>query len=266
MVQTNQWNAGLYDAKMNFVSEYGKGLMDWLHPDAGESILDLGCGTGDLCAQLTLAGANVTGIDFSADMIEAARQKYPQLAFAVADAHTFRTEVRYDAVFSNAALHWMKRPAEVIETIWLALAPGGRFVAEFGGKGNCGQITQALRTVLERKDISADERSPWYFPSIGEYTTLLEKQGFHVVLASHFDRPTTMADGDRGLSHWLNSFCSPFFAGLSSDEIQQVCNDVTDLLRPSLFQDGRWVLDYKRIRVVALKKTDRDDSLGGSTP
>ncbi|CAI8805788.1 trans-aconitate 2-methyltransferase [Brevibacillus sp. IT-7CA2] len=264
MIQTNQWNAGLYDAKMNFVSEYGKGLVDWLQPAPGENILDLGCGTGDLCAQLSLAGANVTGIDFSTAMIETARQKYPQFAFEVADAHTYRTDVSYNAVFSNAALHWMKRPAEVVETIWLALAPDGRFVAEFGGHGNCGQITKALRTVLARKGIPADERSPWYFPSIGEYTTLLEKQGFHVVLASHFDRPTVMADGDLGLSHWLNSFCSPFFAGLSSDEIQQLCREVTDLLRPALFQEGHWVLDYKRIRVLAHKKSENDTLHGGA--
>lgn len=265
MLQTNQWNAELYDDKMNFVSEYGKGLIDWLQPVAGESILDLGCGTGDLCAQLAETGVTVTGIDFSTSMIEAARQKHPQLVFSVADAHTYRTQSCFDAVFSNAALHWMKRPVEVIETIWLALAPGGRFVAEFGGKGNCEQIFQALRTVLDRRGISADERSPWYFPSIGAYTSLLEKQGFHVTLASHFARPTFLPDGDLGLSHWLRSFCSPFFADLSPDEIQRVCREVTELLKPSLYRDGQWILDYKRLRIIAYKKTENSTARGGNT-
>lgn len=254
MSSTHQWNAKLYDDKMNFVSAYGKGVVEWLSPLPGERILDLGCGTGDLSAQLAQAGANVTGIDFSSGMIAAARQKYPQIAFFVADAHTYQSAETYDAVFSNAALHWMKKPREVIRTVWHALAPGGRFVAEFGGKGNCEHVVQALRIALNRRKLSADERSPWYFPTVGEYTTLLEEQGFRVTLASHFDRPTTLPDGDRGLRHWLDSFCSPFFSGLSAQEIEAVCEEVTELARPVLFQDGSWVVDYKRIRIIAYKE------------
>ncbi|MGG1659285.1 class I SAM-dependent methyltransferase [Brevibacillus sp. NRS-1366] len=255
MSQTKRWNAELYDDKMNFVSHYGRGLVDWLQPVSSERILDLGCGTGDLTTQLAETGAKVAGIDFSADMIRTARQKYPHLPFHVADAHTYRTEESYDAIFSNAALHWMKKPEEVIRTVWLALAPGGRFVAEFGGKGNCDQVVNALRIALQQKGISADERIPWYFPSIAEYAILLEKQGFRVVLASHFDRPTTMPDGDYGLRHWLDSFCSPFFTDLSPDEMEEVCLHVTELLRPTLFQEGKWIVDYKRIRIIAKKES-----------
>ncbi|MGG4497201.1 class I SAM-dependent methyltransferase [Brevibacillus reuszeri] len=256
MTQTKQWNAELYDDKMNFVSHYGRGLIDWLQPVSTERILDLGCGTGDLTASLAESGATVMGVDFSADMINSARQKYPHLPFQIADAHTFRTSDSYDAIFSNAALHWMKRPEEVIESVWLALAPKGRFVAEFGGKGNCELVINALRTTLAQKGISADERMPWYFPSIAEYAALLERQGFSVVLASHYDRPTVMPDGDRGLRHWLDSFCSPFFADLSASDIDDVCLQVTELLRPALFQDGKWIVDYKRIRVIANKSSE----------
>lgn len=254
MIQTNRWNAGLYDEKMNFVSHYGRGLIDWLQPVSGERILDVGCGTGDLSAQLAEGGVQVTGIDFSADMIAAAKKKYPHVPFFVADAHTYRTNEPYDAVFSNAALHWMKRPEEVARTIWLALVPGGRFVAEFGGKDNVGSVVRALRVALAKKGISADECLPWYFPSIGEYTSLLERHGFRVMLASHFDRPTPMPDGDQGLMHWLDSFCSPFFGGLSPQDREDVCQETTELLRPTLFQNGRWILDYKRIRVIARKE------------
>ncbi|WP_183192759.1 class I SAM-dependent methyltransferase [Brevibacillus nitrificans] len=253
MTQTNQWNATHYDEKMNFVSHYGRGLIDWLQPVSGESILDIGCGTGDLTAQLAESGAQVDGTDFSPAMIEAARTKYPGLSFQIADAHTFRSSKQYDAVFSNAALHWMKRPESVVESVWLALKPGGRFVAEFGGKDNCKQVTDALHTALGARGISSDDRFPWYFPSIGEYTTVLERQGFRVVLSSHFDRPTLMPDGDRGLRHWLDSFCSPFFTGLSAAEIDEVCTEISDLLRPALYQNGQWYVDYKRIRVIAHK-------------
>ena len=253
MSQKNSWNAQLYDEKMNFVSRYGSGLIEWLQPVQGERILDLGCGTGDLTAQLAKAGAHAEGIDFSAEMIEAARIKFPAISFQVADAHVFRSEHNYDAVFSNAALHWMKRPEEVIQSVWLALAPGGRFVAEFGGKGNCQSVIDALRTVLAHRGISADERFPWYFPSIGEYTTLLEQQGFRVTLASHFDRPTKMPDGDQGLRHWLDSFADSFFAGMSAEEKDQVCKEVTGQLRPTQYEGGEWFVDYKRIRIIAKK-------------
>ncbi|WP_314302672.1 methyltransferase domain-containing protein [Brevibacillus parabrevis] len=254
MSLTNQWNAKLYDDKMSFVSAYGKGLLEWLSPVPGENILDVGCGTGDLSAQLVETGTKVTGIDFSASMIETAKQKYPQIAFSVADAHSYQSNELYDAVFSNAALHWMKKPQEVIQSVWQLLVPGGRFVAELGGKGNCEYILQALRIALSRHNISADERSPWYFPSIGEYTALLEKQGFRVTLASHFDRPTTLPDGDQGLQHWLDSFCSPFFAGLSAQARTDIREEVTELLRPALFHAGSWVMDYKRLRFIARKE------------
>lgn len=256
MNPANQWNADLYDDKMNFVSHYGRGLIDWLQPLSTERILDLGCGTGDLTAEIAKSGATVMGVDFSADMIRSAQQKYPHLPFQVADAHTYRTEKQFDAIFSNAALHWMKMPEKVIESVWHALAPKGRFVAEFGGKGNCGLVVDALRVALAQKGILADERMPWFFPSIGEYATLLEKQGFRVALASHFDRPTTMPDGDHGLRHWLDSFCSPFFTDMSAGEINDVCLQVTELLRPVLFQDGKWIVDYKRIRVIAIRTSE----------
>ncbi len=254
MNQTKQWDASHYDEKMNFVSHYGRGLIDWLQPVSGERILDLGCGTGDLTAQLAESGAHVVGCDFSPDMIDAAQSKYPHLSFSIADAHTYRSSEPFDAIFSNAALHWMKQPEQVAETIWLALAPGGRLVAEFGGKGNCAQVIEALRAALGHRGISADERNPWYFPSIGEYASLLERQGFRVVLSSHFDRLTLMPDGDGGLRHWLDSFCSPFFNGLSASEIDEICSDVNERLRPSLYRDGQWYVDYKRIRVIARKE------------
>ncbi|QQE75823.1 class I SAM-dependent methyltransferase [Brevibacillus composti] len=253
MSMSNAWNSQLYDNKMSFVSAFGKGVLEWLQPAPGEKILDLGCGTGDLAQEMAAAGAYPTGIDHSAEMIATAKKKYPHLPFLVADAHTFRTAEEYDAVFSNAALHWMKQPEDAIESIWLALRPGGRFVAEFGGAGNVEQVVHALRVVLASRGIDADQRMPWYFPSIGAYATLLERQGFTVTMAHLFERPTPLGDGEAGLNHWLQSFCGPFFAGMPSSQIKSACLEIAEVLRPQLFQDGTWVIDYKRIRVAALK-------------
>jgi trans-aconitate methyltransferase len=144
----NDWNAQLYDSKLRFVSEFGKDVVALLHPKAGEKILDLGCGTGDLSFEISKLGASVVGMDLSHSMIQEALAKYPNLQFKVENGEEFRTEEKFDAVFSNAALHWMKRAANVIESVWIALKPGGRFVAEFGGKGNVELVDQRIRKRL----------------------------------------------------------------------------------------------------------------------
>lgn len=249
------WKPGLYDAKLGMISELGRGVVDWLAPQPGERILDLGCGTGDLASQLASAGAEVTGLDSSPDMIAAARAKYPGIRFEVADGQSFAVSAPYDAVFSNAALHWMKDAEGAAASIWRALRPGGRFAAEFGGKGNVRRVIGALQEVLlERFGIPPlGESGPWYFPSIGEYASLLEKQGFHVVRAVHFERPTPMEDGLDGLRHWLDSFAAPMLTGLSGPDREGVYEAVKAAAREELFRDGVWQIDYRRIRIEAKK-------------
>jgi trans-aconitate methyltransferase len=252
-MSVNQWNAELYDGKLGFVSEYGKSLIDLLQPQAGEQILDLGCGTGDLSNEIAQLGADVTGIDLAESMLEQAKRKYPHIPFLHENAETVRFTKQFDAVFSNAALHWMKNAKQVAESIWLALKPGGRFVAELGGKGNVETMVQALEEVLSTYGISGKERNPWYFPSIGEYSTLLEEQGFRVVYAVHFDRPTPLSDGENGLANWFKAFGGDFFQGISEEEQNQIIEQVKEKTRSALWKDGQWVADYKRLRVVAIK-------------
>lgn len=255
MSSANVWNAALYDDKMQFVSEYGKGVIDLLQPKKKERILDLGCGTGDLTFEISKSGALAAGFDFSAEMIEKACRKYPALSFKVENGEIFRTKEKYDAVFSNAALHWMKQADKVIDSVSQALKPGGRFVAEFGGKGNVAVVIQGMTEVLaeEYGVVDVANRNPWYFPSIGEYSTLLEQAGFHVTYAHHFDRPTPLADGEKGLNHWLASFADDFFPELSPEEKTRVYEKVKRKIKPALYKEGVWIADYKRIRVVAIK-------------
>lgn len=196
----NNWDANLYDGKIGYVSQMGRELVKLLNPQPGERILDLGCGTGDLSQEIARSGANPSGIDLSPSMIEKARQKFPDIQFAVENAETFRTSERFDAVFSNAALHWMKGAAKVVESVWLALRPGGRFVAEFGGRDNVATIIKGITDVRSEYGISSTEINPWYFPGINEYSSLLEQQGFHVTYAVHFEHPTPLEDGENELN------------------------------------------------------------------
>jgi trans-aconitate methyltransferase len=153
------WNAEHYDEKLGYVAALGQDLVSLLQPKPGEHILDLGCGTGILTQAIDAAGARVIGMDLSEAMIQRARQKYPTLAFRVGNAEAFHLDSPMDAVFSNAALHWMKNPVPVIECVWNALRPGGRFVAEFGGKGNVVTVWDAIERAVKAGGIQAQEKS-----------------------------------------------------------------------------------------------------------
>jgi SAM-dependent methyltransferase len=186
-------------------------------------------------------------------MIDKARVKYPALEFIVGDGEDFKFEEKFDAVFSNAALHWMKRPQQVISCVGKALRKEGRFVAEFGGAGNVEIITNAIIQVISKTHhMKVDHLHPWYFPSIAQYTSLLEQQGFQVKYAHHFDRPTQLEDGEHGLHHWLNSFADSFFVGYTEVEKTVLFNKIADQVKPVLFHDGSWHADYKRLRIVAI--------------
>jgi trans-aconitate methyltransferase len=249
------WKPELYDGKLGIISELGRGAVDWLAPTPGERILDLGCGTGDLAAVIAGYGADVKGLDSSASMIAAARTKFPGLRFEQADGQSFTETAPFDAVFSNAALHWMRDAEGAARSVWNALRPGGRFIAEFGGKGNVRMIIRAVQAarLAHHGRQSEGESGPWYFPSIGEYAALLEKQGFTVLKAIHFERPTPMQDGQAGLLHWLNSFGDPMLTGLSGQEREAVYEYVRSATIADLFRDGTWWIDYRRIRIEARK-------------
>ena len=249
----NDWNTSLYDQKHAFVSEYGKGLLPLLEPRANETILDLGCGSGHLARTITQSGACVVGIDSSASMIETARLAYPDIEFLVADAKDFAFPFSFDAIFSNATLHWVKEADQVVQRIATALKPGGRLVAEFGGKGNVATITTAVEQSMEELAHTKVDFG-WYFPSIGEYASLLERHGLAVQLALLFDRPTKLEEGEQGLRNWVQMFGDRVFAHVSEEVKQQVLQRTEEKTRTQLFKDGNWFADYRRLRIVAYKE------------
>ncbi|SFL15046.1 Methyltransferase domain-containing protein [Paenibacillus sp. 1_12] len=246
-----KWDADHYDNNMSYVSRLGKGVVGLLAPKQNERILDLGCGTGELVNEIVQLGADCRGIDGSEEMIAQARTKYPALGFEVADGHSFRVVEPFDAVFSNAALHWMTEPERVIESVRLALRDHGRFVAEFGGKGNIGAIVQAISEVLGTLGIDAGKLNPWYFPAIGAYSSLLEKHGFEVRSMEHYDRPTPLDGGVNGLRHWLDAFAGMFFAKLDVMQREEAYVRCEQLLYAHLFDGEQWIADYRRLRFAA---------------
>jgi len=249
------WNAKLYDDKHSFVWKHGESLLALLDVKPGERIVDLGCGTGHLTAQIAAAGAEVVGLDSSAEMVDEARRLYPQIRFEVADARTFQLDQPCDAVFSNAVLHWVKQPEQVAARLAVALKPDGRFVAELGGHGNTRAIMAALRRQIEAFAIEGYE-FPWYYPGIAEYSSVLAQHGLEVTFATLFDRPTPL-EGDDGLRKWLEMFASSLISRVNHEDRAAFLAAVEQELRPALYRDNTWVADYRRLRVIAVKRQTR---------
>ncbi len=238
------WDPGRYESGFSFVWKHGAGLIDLLNPQAGEVVLDLGCGTGQFSAELAGRGVAVIGLDNAPAMLAQGRINYPKLKFILADAAKFELPGQVDAVISNAALHWIPDAGAVLECVRRALKPGGRFVAEFGGKGNIEAILEAVTAVVPGAVNS------WFFPSLGEYATLLEAHGFRVTHAFHFDRPTQL-EGERGIHDWLEMFGSDLLRTVHASERSAVLGRIAERLRPKLFRDGTWFADYVRLRIAA---------------
>ncbi|MGH9404147.1 MAG: class I SAM-dependent methyltransferase [Terriglobia bacterium] len=251
---STDWNAQLYDTKHAFVWQFGADLLELLKPERGERILDIGCGTGHLTAKIAAAGAQVIGLDSSRSMIEEARKNYPDLRFTVADSRDFHFDEPFDAVFSNAALHWVTEARSVVECVRAALKPGGRFVAEFGGKGNVEKLVSGFYAALDSIGCHPKrDPNPWYFPGISEYSALLEQNGLEVTFAALFDRPTPLDDGEAGMRNWIKMFAGSFYSHVPPQKQDAFVENVERILRPVLFQEGSWRLDCRRLRIVARK-------------
>jgi len=243
------WDSSLYDDRHSFVWKAGSDLLGMLNPQKGERVLDIGCGTGHLTSQIADRGAEVVGLDASLSMIAQARQNFPKLKFQLADVRDFTVDQPFDALFSNAALHWVREAESAIACMSRAVRSGGRLVLEMGGQGNIARIMRGTEEVLREAGFEASHT--WYFPSIGEYTTLLEKHGFAVRLAQNFARWTQLEHPERGLREWLEMFGGAYFENVPPAKRDELVRRIEARLKPELWCDGSWFADYRRLRVVA---------------
>jgi trans-aconitate methyltransferase len=246
-MSTNTWQTNTYLKHAGFVADLAAPVLELLNPQKGERILDLGCGDGRLTKVLQDFGCSVKGIDYSEDFIKTA--KASGLDAEVMDAHHLTFTNEFDAVFSNAALHWMKQPGKVIAGVKHALKTTGRFVGEFGGHGNIQSILDALRMALHERGQDLDRVNPWYFPTPDEYKALLEQANFHVDYIELIPRPTPLPTDILG---WLTVFAGDFIKLFPENEQEAFLARVMELTAPKLQQtDGSWSVDYVRLRFAA---------------
>lgn len=249
MAQTTTWNPASYAKNARFVADLGEPLLALLDGKPGETILDLGCGDGALTEKIMAAGCTVYGCDSSLAQLQAACQRGIQVF--VMDGQSPTLKRHFDAVFTNAALHWMKQADKVVEGVANSLKPSGRFVGEFGGQGNVETIRQALHSALRKRGIDPWSVDPWYYAAPEEYTALLRRYGFTVDYIELIPRPTKLP-GD--IFGWLEVFAQPFSKAVIKSERVTLLDEVRTELEPTLKRsDGSWYADYVRLRFKATR-------------
>lgn len=260
--ELQQWDAERYQANARFVAHLACDAMDLLDPMPGERLLDIGCGDGYLSERLVKAGVELVGFDYSPELVAAARARGLDVRLGNAERLYFHRE--FDAVFSNAALEWMRLADRVALGVFEALKPGGRFVGECAGAHNVAKVRMALQAALLRRGINPDDIDPWYLPSAGEYQHVLENAGFHVTFIQWCERPVVI---DYSMAEWLKTFASPYLTALPAEARDAFLEEVSETLIGSLLgADGRWTLDYTLLRFRAVKPLRPAGCAGGSCP
>jgi SAM-dependent methyltransferase len=248
-IARQSWSAKPYAETAGFVPALGAPVLELLAPSPGERILDLGCGDGVLTEKIIEAGATVVAVDAAPDMVAAARAR--GIDARVINGHDLPFETEFDAVFSNAALHWMRNQDAVLAGVHRALKPAGRFVGEMGGHNNTAAILVALSAVLARRGLDAHRLSPWYFPAANAYRAQLEAAGFTAEEIAIVPRPTTLSTD---IEEWLDTFAEDFLGAIAEPDRSRARAEVADLLRPILMDETEtWIADYVRLRFRAVR-------------
>ena len=246
---TQTWNPETYGKNAAFVHGLAGGVLEWLDAKPGERILDIGCGDGQLTQRIAATGAVVVGVDTSKQMVAAARSCGIEATEASAESLPY-PDASFDAVFSNAALHWVRDHDAMMAEVHRVLKRGGRFVAEMGGHGNVAAIRVALMSVLARHGYGDREDGVNYYPTPEVYARRLVRHGFQVQQILLIPRPTKLAES--GMTGWLRTFRSGVIDGLPEHLRDTVVEETAALLAPALRdEDGNWTGDYIRLRFIA---------------
>lgn len=244
-----KWNAQLYDQQHDFVATYGRGLLTFIPQQPNQSILDLGCGTGGLTAQLTQLGHRVLGIDSSASMIAEAKRCHPKAEYQVQNALKMTYQSEWDVVFSNAVFHWIPDHQRLMRQVARSLKPSGVLICEFGAAGNIATIEQGFDTALQR--VGGRYQSTFNFATTEAFGNEVEQAGMAIEQIETYDRPTPLKGGEAGLANWARQFFASDLAQYDHQQQTEILTTMADNVRSALWDGQQWVADYRRLRCVA---------------
>lgn len=245
----SDWNAVLYDNKHDFVSEYGKGLLEFVPVNKNQSILDLGCGTGTLTAQLFDLAGTIVGVDSSVSMIVKAEEQYPNIKFMVCDALDLPFEEEFEVVFSNAVFHWISDHNTLLKQVHKVLKPNGLLVCEFGAKGNIATIENAFIDAC--RELEYEYKPMFNFPMSENFADLLEQNDFVIDKVYDYARPTPLKDNERGLANWMRQFFASDLEMMPEKVQNEIIKKVENLTKEPLWNGNEWIADYRRLRAIA---------------
>lgn len=247
-----EWKAKEYTDNFSFVHNYGENVLELLDLPAGSKVIDLGCGNGALTQKLQDKGYAVVGMDASADMLAVARRKHPDLSFIQADATRDIPSAPVDGIFSNAVFHWINAQHELFTNVSKTLKPGGQLVFEMGGAECAATVHNALRQCFMKRGLPY--AYSFYFPTVGEYAPIVEAHDLRITYATWFKRPTEQKTGEQGLADWIKMFVREAFKIVDEQQAKEIMEEAAEICRPTLYREGKWYIDYTRLRMKAVKK------------
>lgn len=244
-----KWDSILYDNKHDFVAEYGKALLEFVPHNPAQSILDLGCGTGTLTAQLSRLGKIAVGVDSSQSMISKAKEQFADITFMVCDALSLPFYQEFDVVFSNAVFHWISDHNALLNSVYKALKPSGLLICEFGAAGNISSIENTFAKACRR--LGYEYETKFNFPTCEDFGKSLKNCGFIIDKIYDYDRPTPLKDGEDGLSNWMKQFFASELSEMPLKAQAAIIQKVEEELKDLLWNGNEWTADYRRLRAVA---------------
>jgi trans-aconitate 2-methyltransferase len=265
-MKTYNWNAEDYKQHSKGQQKWARELIARLKLKGTEDILDIGCGDGKVTAEIAsyVPDGSVVGIDNSISMIKLAKKNYPtgehpNLSFTLMEATSLTFHEKFDIVFSNATLHWVKNHRPVLEGLYRSLKPKGRVFLEMGGKGNAEGILSALRELQQNqiwRHYFSDFEFPYGFHGSHKYAQWLRESGLEPERVELIPKDMEH-DGESGLAGWIRTTWMPFTERMPENQRDQFINELVYayIQKVPLDANGKAHVAMVRLEVEAIKNT-----------
>jgi trans-aconitate 2-methyltransferase len=264
MMKKYIWNAKDYEQHSDAQQKWARELLAKLNLKGTEDILDLGCGDGKVTVEIAnqVPNGSVIGVDSARSMIEWAIERYPShqypnLSFMEMDATHLLFDERFDVVFSNAALHWVKNHQPIVQGLYRSLKPNGKILLQMGGKGNAKEVLTVLEELQktdEWKPYFSDFEFPYGFYGIEEYHQLLADSKFSINRVELIPKEMELEECS-GFEGWIRTTWLPYAERIPTEKRDQFIKAISKeyLKQQPIDSHGKVHVAMVRIEIEAEK-------------